>query len=48
MLKRLLLIVGSVVGVAYLRKQARQQQAEQDLWSQATDDVRPDTPPPGP
>ncbi|HET7399032.1 MAG TPA: DLW-39 family protein [Intrasporangium sp.] len=46
MVKRLALIVGSLVGLSYLRKKARQQQAEQDLWSQATDDVRPTPPPP--
>ena len=41
MLKRLALIVGSIAGLTYLRKKARQQQAEQDLWAQATDDVTP-------
>ena len=48
MLKRLALIVGSIAGLTYLRKKARQQQAEQDLWAQATDDVtlRPATPGP--
>ncbi len=44
MLKRLALIVGSIAGLSYLRKKARQQQAEQDLWAQATDDVTPSTP----
>jgi hypothetical protein len=44
MLKRLALIVGSIAGLTYLRKKARQQQAEQDLWAQATDDVSPSTP----
>jgi hypothetical protein len=43
MLKRLALIVGSIAGLTYLRKKARQQQAEQDLWAQATDDVSPST-----
>lgn len=46
MLKRLALIVGSIAGLTYLRKKARQQQAEQDLWAQATDDVSPSTPAP--
>jgi hypothetical protein len=40
MLKRLALIGGAVAGVVLLRKKARQQQAEQDLWTQATDDVQ--------
>lgn len=40
MLKRLALIVGSIAGLAFLRKKARQQQAEQELWTQATDDVQ--------
>jgi hypothetical protein len=44
MLKRLALIVGSIAGLTYLRKKARQQQAEQDLWAQATDDVSSSTP----
>ena len=49
MLKRLALIVGSLVGLSFLRKKARQQQAEQDLWSQATDDVKaPPAPAPAP
>ena len=39
MLKRLALIGGTVAGVVFLRKKAKQQQAEQDLWTQATDDV---------
>ncbi|MEO7132053.1 MAG: DLW-39 family protein [Dermatophilaceae bacterium] len=49
MLKRLALIAGSLFGLSLLRKKARQQQAEQDLWSQATDDVpAPFTPAPAP
>ena len=39
MLKRLALIGGAVAGLLFLRKKAKQQQAEQDLWTQATDDV---------
>jgi hypothetical protein len=39
MLKRLALIGGAVAGIVLLRKKAKQQQAEQDLWTQATDDV---------
>jgi hypothetical protein len=39
MLKRLALVGAAVAGVVFLRKKAKQQQAEQDLWTQATDDV---------
>ena len=45
MLKRLAVIGGAVAGVAFLRKKAKQQQAEQDLWTQATDDVHAPVPP---
>lgn len=48
MLKRLALIAGSVAGIVFLRKKARQQQAEQDLWNQATDDVTAEAPAPAP
>ena len=45
MLKRLALIGGAVAGLVLLRKKAKQQQAEQDLWTQATDDVHAPVPP---
>ena len=49
MLKRLAVIGAAVAGVVFLRKKAKQQQAEQDLWTQATDDVQaPVTPAPAP
>ncbi|ADU46574.1 DLW-39 family protein [Intrasporangium calvum] len=48
MLKRLALIAGAVASVAFIRKKARQQQAEQDLWNQATDDVKAQAPAPAP
>ena len=52
MLKRLALVGAAVAGVVFLRKKAKQQQAEQDLWTQATDDVQapvaPVVPAPGP
>ncbi|GAA6525662.1 DLW-39 family protein [Intrasporangium sp. DVR] len=48
MFKRLALIAGAIAGVAFFRKKARQQQAEQDLWNQATDDVKAQTPAPAP
>ncbi len=44
MLKRLALIGGAVAGLVLLRKKAKQQQAEQDLWTQATDDVHAPVP----
>ena len=48
MLKRLALIGGAVAGIVMLRKKAKQQQAEQDLWTQATDDVHAPVPPVAP
>ena len=49
MLKRLVVIGAAVAGAVLLRKKAKQQQAEQDLWTQATDDVQaPVTPAPRP
>ena len=49
MLKRLAIVGAAVAGVVFLRKKAKQQQAEQDLWTQATDDVQaPVTPAPRP
>ena len=49
MLKRLALVGAAVAGVVFLRKKAKQQQAEQDLWTQATDDVQaPVAPAPAP
>jgi hypothetical protein len=44
MLKRLALIAAAVAGLVFLRNKARQQQAEQDLWNQATDDVTAEAP----
>ena len=40
MLKRLVVIGAVVGGAVFLRKKAKQQQAEQDLWTAATDDVQ--------
>ena len=45
MLKRLALIGGAVAGLVLVRKKAKQQQAEQDLWTQATEDVHAPVPP---
>ena len=39
MVKRLALVGAAVAGIIFLRRKAKQQQAEQDLWTQATDDV---------
>ena len=48
MWKRIAVIGAALVGATLLRKKARDQQAEQELWSQATDDVHaPTTPPAG-
>jgi hypothetical protein len=48
MWKRLVLVAASIAGVSYLRKKAKDQQAEQDLWAQATDTVPSATPQPNP
>ena len=51
MLKRLALVAAAVGGIVFIRSKVRQQQAEQDLWNQATDDVQaeaPATPAPAP
>ncbi|OFE14197.1 hypothetical protein BA895_11265 [Humibacillus sp. DSM 29435] len=44
MFKRLALVAGSIAAVVLVRKKAKQQQAEQDLWTQATDDVQAPAP----
>jgi hypothetical protein len=40
MIKRLVIIGAVVGGAVFLRNKAKQQQAEQDLWTAATDDVQ--------
>ena len=40
MLKKLLILVATVAGAVAVQKKVRDQRAEQDLWSEATDDVR--------
>ncbi|WP_411283613.1 DLW-39 family protein [Lapillicoccus sp.] len=40
MLKKLLILVVTAVGAVAVQKKVRDQRAEQDLWSEATDDVR--------
>ena len=44
MLKRLALVAAAVGGIVFIRSKVRQQQAEQDLWNQATDDVQAESP----
>jgi len=39
-LKKLLILVVTAVGAVAVQKKVRDQRAEQDLWSEATDDVR--------
>ncbi len=40
MLKKLLIIAATAAGAVAIQKKLRDQRAEQDLWSEATDDVR--------
>ena len=40
MLKRMLIVLATAVGAVAIQKKLRAQRAEQDLWSEATDDVR--------
>jgi hypothetical protein len=40
MLRKLLIIAATAAGAAAIQKKLRAQRAEQDLWSEATDDVR--------
>ncbi len=36
-MKKILLLVATVIGAAALQKKLKDQQAEKDLWAQATD-----------
>ncbi|GAA1881626.1 DLW-39 family protein [Lapillicoccus jejuensis] len=40
MLKRLVLLAATAAGALAVQKKLRDQKAEQDLWAEATDDVR--------
>ncbi len=40
MLRKLLVIAATAAGAVAIQKKLRGQRAEQDLWSEATDDVR--------
>ncbi|MDQ2758683.1 MAG: DLW-39 family protein [Actinomycetota bacterium] len=40
MLKKLLALAATAVGAVVIQKKLRDQKAEQDLWAEATDDVR--------
>ena len=44
MFKRLLIAAVAVAGALAIQKKVRDQRAEQELWSEATDDVRSDRP----
>ena len=41
MVKKLLLLLVTAAGAALVQKKLRDQQAEQDLWAEATDQVGP-------
>jgi hypothetical protein len=47
MLKKLLVVAGAAAAALAIQKKVRDQRAEQELWAEATDDVRstPGTPP---
>ena len=38
-MKKILLLVAAVVGALAIQKKLKDQQAEQDLWAEATDEV---------
>jgi hypothetical protein len=38
-MKKILLLIAAVVGVLAIQKKFKDQQAEQDLWAEATDKV---------
>ena len=40
MLKRLLIVAATALGAVAIQKKLRDQKAEQELWAEATDDVR--------
>ena len=47
MFKKLLVVAIAAAGAIAIQKKVRDQRAEQELWAEATDDVR-SAPPPGP
>jgi hypothetical protein len=40
MLKKLLVVAGAAAAALAIQKKVRDQRAEQELWAEATDDVR--------
>ena len=46
MLKKLLVVAIAAAGAIAIQKKVRDQRAEQELWAEATDDVRSDRPRP--
>jgi hypothetical protein len=38
-MKKILLLIASAVGVLAIQKKIKDKQAEQDLWAEATDEV---------
>ena len=44
MLKKLLVVAIAAAGALAIQKKVRDQRAEQELWAEATDDVRSDRP----
>ena len=47
MLKKLLVVAIAAAGAIAIQKKVRDQRAEQELWAEATDDVRSTPPKPG-
>jgi hypothetical protein len=45
-LKKLFVVAIAAAGAVAIQKKVRDQRAEQELWSEATDDVRSDRPRP--
>jgi hypothetical protein len=45
--KKLLVVAIAVAGAIAIQKKVRDQRAEQELWAEATDDVRSAPPKPG-
>ncbi len=45
-LKKLFVVAVAAVGAVAIQKKVRDQRAEQELWAEATDDVRSDRPRP--
>ena len=46
MFKKLFVVAVAALGAVAIQKKVRDQRAEQELWAEATDDVRSDRPRP--